>query len=318
MEQQVIGNTIDPTATIDRQGPWDQIIRNHFKSLKINETTFVRIFWNLGLIALGSFFYAVAINGILIPRQFLCGGFMGLLQIVQPYIPWLSMGALYALVNVPVYIIGWRYVGKRFFIFSLAGLVVFSAALQWTHVQINVQDPLASALLAGIICGAGAGIILRSWGCAGGLDILSIVLVKRFSISVGTTLLAFNAIVIAVGAFVFSLEKALYTLIFLFVSSHIIDLVVTGFTQRKAALIISPLWEDVRRGIIDDIHRGVTIINAEGGYSGQGERVLLTVVSFRELSRLKRLINRIDPGAFVVVYDTLEVMGRRIGNQPHW
>ena len=233
MEQQVLGNTIDPAATIGRQGPWDQMIRSHIKSLKLEKTTFARIFLNLCMIAMGSFLYSVAINGILIPRQFLCGGLMGLLQIVQPYIPWLSIGELYALVNVPIYIIGWRYVGKRFFVFSLAGLVVFSATLQWVHVQINVQDPLASALLAGIICGAGAGVILRSWGCAGGLDILSIVFVKRFSISVGTTLLAFNAVVIGVGAFVFSLEKALYTLIFLFVSSHIINLVVTGFSRER-------------------------------------------------------------------------------------
>jgi uncharacterized membrane-anchored protein YitT (DUF2179 family) len=141
---------------------------------------------------------------------------------------------------------------------------------------------------------------------------------KRFSIRLGTSILAFNAFVLAAGAILFSLEMALYTLVFLFGSSYMVNLVVTGLSQRKAVFIISPQWEEISQEIMEKIQRGVTIIGGRGGYTGREEQILYTVITFRELSRLKQLVSVIDPDAFVVVTDTLEVMGHRIGTQPHW
>jgi len=104
----------------------------------------------------------------------------------------------------------------------------------------------------------------------------------------------------------------------LYVNSSMVNLVVTGLSQRKAAYIISPQWEEISREIMEKIQRGVTIIRGQGGYTGGEEQILYTVITFRELSRLKQMIRDIDPDAFVVVTDTLEVMGHRIGTQPHW
>lgn len=205
-----------------------------------------------------------------------------------------------------------------FFLYSIAGVLIFSAALAWPYVSLPVYDKILSALLAGIITGVGSGIILRSLGSAGGLDILSISLLKRFSIRLGSSILVSNALVLAVGAALFSLETALYTLVYLYVSSSIIDLVVTGLSQRKSVYIISTHWEEISREIQEKIHRGVTVITGQGGYTGQVHQILCTVIMFRELARLKQLISSIDPAAFVVVTDTLEVMGQHIGNQPHW
>ena len=131
-------------------------------------------------------------------------------------------------------------------------------------------------------------------------------------------MLAVNGLVLLAGAILFSLEAALYTLIFIFVSSYIINLVVMGLSQRKALLIISPQWKKMAREISDRVHRGVTIIRGKGGYSGKDMQILYTVITFQELPRLKQLVRDIDPDVFVVVLDTLEVMGIRIGNQPHW
>jgi len=175
-----------------------------------------------------------------------------------------------------------------------------------------------AALLAGLILGAGSGIILKSMGSAGGTDILSVILLQRFSIRLGTTVLAFNGIVLASAAALISLEDALYTLIFLYVSTMIVDVVVTGLSQRKAVFIISPRWEAISPRILTEIRRGVTILRGQGGFSEREQRVLYTVVSFRELATLKRIVRGEDPDAFVVVSDTTEVMGHRIGNQPHW
>jgi len=277
-----------------------------------------RALWNLGLITLGSVLCAVAVNGILIPQGFVSGGVTGLALVIHYLLPSVPVSGLYFLLNIPLFAIGWVFVGRRFFFYSIAGMVIFSGALEWVQVPVAIQDPILSALLAGIITGAGSGIILRSVGSAGGTDILSVILLNRFSVRVGTTVLAFNSGVLIAAAIFSSLESALYTLVYLYVSSHILTLVVTGLSQRKAIFIISPHWEEISGGILREIRRGVTIIRGQGGYSGRDEQILYSIITFRELARLKRMIRRVDPGAFVVVTDTLEVMGHHIGTQPHW
>jgi uncharacterized membrane-anchored protein YitT (DUF2179 family) len=275
------------------------------------------MFWNLGLITLGSVICAIAVNGILIPHQFMSGGVTGLALVIHYLFPSAPVSMLYFLLNIPLFALGWIFVGRRFFFYSITGMVIFSGALEWIQVPVAVQDPIPSALLAGIITGAGSGIILRSIGSAGGTDILSVILLNRFSVRIGTTVLAFNSSVLIAAAIFSSLESALYTLIYLYVSSHILNLVVTGLSQRKAVFIISPRWEEISREILQKIGRGVTIIRGQGGYSRQEEQILYTIITFRELSQLKRMIRRIDPNAFLVVSNTLEVMGSRIRNQPN-
>jgi len=277
-----------------------------------------QIAWNLGLIALGSALCSVAINGILIPQQFYGAGFTGVALLIHYIFSFLPVAVLYLILNVPVFCLGWIYVGRRFFLYSIAGMFIFTGTLTWIHISLPVHDRMLSALLAGIITGVGSGIILRSLGSAGGLDILSVIFLKRFSIRLGTTILAFNSLILVAGAVLFSLEGALYTLIYIYVSSYMVNLVVTGLSQRKAVYIISPQWEKISHEIMGKIQRGVTVIKGQGGYTGRDEQILYTVISFRELSQLKQLIRGVDPSAFVVVTDTLEVMGKGIGNQPHW
>jgi uncharacterized membrane-anchored protein YitT (DUF2179 family) len=277
-----------------------------------------QVLWNLALIALGSALCAVALNGILIPREFLSGGFTGLSLIIHYLFPAFPLGAIYFLLNIPNFAIGWKYVGRRFFLYSVAGMLIFSAAIQTIRIPLPVYDYLLSALLAGVIVGVGSGLILKSLGSAGGTDILSVVLLKLFSIRLGSTILAFNGIILLAAAALFTLEMALYTLIYLYISSYMVNLVVTGLSQRKAVYIISPQWKEISQDIMEELQRGVTILKGEGGFTGKDQHVLYTVITFRELSRLKGLIRRLDPDAFVVVSETLEVMGHRIGNQPHW
>ena len=273
---------------------------------------------NLFLIALGSVLCAVAVNGILIPQKFLSAGFTGLALGIHYLVPVLPVSWLYLALNIPLFILGRKYVGRRFFLYSIAGVVIYSLALKWVLFIPGIQDKILSALMAGIIMGTGSGVILRSLGSAGGLDILSVIMRQRFSIRLGTTNLAFNAIILTGAAFLISLDGALYTLIYVYVSSYMLNLVVTGLSQRKAVFIISSHWANISQGIIRYLNRGVTHIRGEGGFTGQEEMILYTVITFQELSRLKRIIRQADPNAFVVVTETLEVMGKRIGNQPHW
>jgi uncharacterized membrane-anchored protein YitT (DUF2179 family) len=274
--------------------------------------------WDLLLIALGSILCAIAINAILIPRHFVNGGVAGFALLVHNQLPFLNVGLIYALLNIPLFALAWMSVGRRFFVYSILGSLALSLAIATIHVEISLQDNMLSALLAGIILGTGAGISLRSSGSQGGLDILSILLLRKYSISIGNTILAVNGIVLFLEGALYSLEAVLYTLVVIFVSSKVVNLVITGLSQRKAVLIISKQWLQIADEILKDIRRGVTVIEGRGGYSGKKEHILYAVVTFREIGQLKRLVQHLDPEAFIVMSDTLEVVNYRIGNQPHW
>ena len=274
--------------------------------------------WNLGLLILGSLLCALAINGIIVPHRFVSGGVTGLALVLHYLFPFFSVALIYLLANVPLFIAGWFFISRRFFIYSTIGMLLFAGAVAWVDVGVPVQDKLLAAVLAGLIQGAGSGIILKSVGSAGGTDILSVILLQRFSIRLGTTVLGFNILVLSAAALFFSLEDALYTLIYLYVSIKIVDLVVTGLSQRKSIFIISPNWEKISSRILSEIHRGVTILRGQGAYSAREQQILYTVVTFQEVASLKQIVRKEDPNAFVVVSDTTEVMGHRIGNQPHW
>jgi uncharacterized membrane-anchored protein YitT (DUF2179 family) len=275
--------------------------------------------WNLFLLCAGSVVTAVGINGLLIPHRFVSGGVTGLALLLHYLVPALSVALIYAVANLPLFLAGWFFISRRFFLYSIAGTIIFSSAIAWVNLGvIPVQDQLLAAILAGLILGTGSGIILKSMGSAGGTDILSVILLQRFSIRLGTTRLAFNILVLTAAALLFSLEDALYTLIYLYVSAQIVDLVVTGLSQRKAVFIISPQWERISPRILSEIHRGVTILRGQGAFSQREQQILYTVVTFREVATLKQIVRSEDPAAFVVISDTTEVMGHRIGNQPHW
>ena len=277
-----------------------------------------KILWNLFLIFAGCVLCATALKGILVPKQFLAGGLTGLSLLIYYVLPVLPLGLIYFILNIPMFIIGWRYVGRRFCLYSLAGVLIFSAVMFLPYPVIPIQDMILSAISAGIITGAGAGIILRSLGSAGGLDMLTIFLYKKYSIRPGMFVLAFNALLMIAAAFRIPLEMVLYTLIHLYVSTQFMNFVLIGLSQRKAMMIISPKWKEISQEIMERLHRGVTVVEGQGGFTGNQLYILYTVLSFRELSRFKAMINRIDPQAFVVVTETMEVMGKGVGNQPHW
>ena len=276
------------------------------------------ILWNLLLISVGCFLCAAAIKGILIPKEFLAGGVTGLSLLLHYVLPSLPVGVIYFMLNIPLFIIGWMFVGRRFFWYSIAGVVIFSAILFLPYPLIPISDMILAALTAGIVTGVGSGVILRSLGSAGGLDILSGVLFKKFSIRPGTFVLGFNALLMTVAAFRIPLEMIIYTLIFMYVTSYSVNMIITGLSQRKAIMIISPQWRQIADEIMQSMQRGVTVVRGAGGYTGKEVQILYSVVTFSELSRFKQMIRNIDPQAFVVVTETLEVMGKGIGNQPHW
>jgi len=269
-------------------------------------------------IFLGCALCAEAVNAILVPKHFATSGITGLCLIIHKAAPFTNIGWLYFFVNIPLFLLAWKYVGRRFFVYSLVGVLSFTVLVNFIHIPLDVNDNILSALLAGLIFGAGTGIALLSPGSQGGLDILSVMLLRRFSITLGNTVLTVNLIVLIMVAAFYSIDALLYTLVVIYVSSKITNIVVTGLSQRKAIIIISPHWEAISSEILKNIRRGVTVIEGKGGFSGQEEHILYTVVPLMEIGQVKNLIRQIDPDAFVVISSTLEVINNRLGNQPHW
>ncbi len=280
--------------------------------------TAVDIIRNLCLIGFGNTLIAIAVNGIVIPHQILSGGVTGTALLIHYLVPFLPVATLYLVLNIPLFAFGWAFVGRRFFIYSIVGMLTLTGTLEWVHVSVPLHDKLLAALFAGILTGVGSGLTLRSRGSAGGLDILSVILLKQFSIPIGKAFLTFNAVILVATTFLFSLETAIYSRIYIYTTARMMDLVITGLSKRKAVLIISGQWTKISEEILHRMNRGVTLLHGQGGYSGKDEKILYVVVSMRELHRIKRITQNIDPKAFVVIQDTLEVMGNRIGNQPHW
>jgi uncharacterized membrane-anchored protein YitT (DUF2179 family) len=275
-----------------------------FKSLAIN----------LGLIFFGSLIYVIGMKSILIPAQLLSGGVTGIAVLLHYLFSGVNVGLLYFLLNIPLIIIGWIHISRRFMIYTVIGIITFSVMAAFIELSPpDITDPILSALYSGVICGAGGGIILRSLGSAGGLDVLAVVLNKKYGVRPGSILSLINILIIGTGAFFHDFEMSLYSIIFVYTSSKIIDAFLTGFNRRKSMMIISDQSEKIAQEILVREDRGVTFFNGTGAYSGRDKKVIFTILNLTELPKMKELVFNIDPNAFMVINDTLEVLGKRHG-----
>ncbi len=273
-----------------------------------------RVSGNLLLIFFGCLVFAVGLQAVVIPHAFLSGGVVGAALIIQYLWPALPMGPVYFILNIPLLLLGWFTVSRRFMVYSIAGMVLFSAACTLVRpLPFAIRDPILAALLGGVICGAGSGLILRSLGSAGGLDILAVYLNRRFGLRLGTVFFGANALVLAAGAYLHDLEKALYSIIFVYTSGAVLDAILAGFNRRKLVYIISDQAREIADRIMHRVNRGVTLLQGKGAFSGKDKEIILTITTMSELPQLKALIFAVDAEAFVIVNDTLEVLGKRHG-----
>ena len=266
--------------------------------------------WNLFLLTVGCALFAFGVKAVAIPHTFISGGVFGTALLINYMTGTLSPAAWNVLLNVPIFIAGWLFVGRRFFFYSLYGLSVVSVATQWLDVTIQISDPILAAIAAGCLCGLGLGIVLHSIGCDGGLTIVSIALHQRYGIGVGQFSLLYNISLFVLAFSMYSPDNALYSLIMIFVYSKVMDYVSTIFNQRKLVLIISSQHEVIRKEILTTLHRGATLLSGSGGFTGEQRPVLLTVVHYYQIKMLEELILRHDEHAFVIIENTLNVLGK--------
>jgi uncharacterized membrane-anchored protein YitT (DUF2179 family) len=253
-------------------------------------------------------------NAVMIPARLFSGGLAGIAIIIGYQVPSIDLGMLYLLLNVPLIVLGWVFISRRFIAYTILGTAFFSLAASLLRPKVVIlADPLLAALLGGVICGFGCGLILKSIGSAGGLDILAIYLNRRFGIRVGTVAFAANASVIIAGGWMLDLNLALYSIILLFTCGWVTNAVVSGFNARMALIIVSDESDIIARELLGKFNRGVTFLNGEGGFSKRPKRVILAVTTVTEVPKIKEMIFATDPKAFVVINNTFEVLGQRHG-----
>lgn len=269
--------------------------------------------YNYVEITLGSLLTAVGLVVFLIPNKIAAGGISGLATILHYIFDW-RVGRMILLINVPLFLIGLRSLGTKFGIRTLYGILALSIStdvLEGYCAQFPAltTDPLLAAIYGGGIVGLGLGLVIRAEGTTGGTDLVAQILSKYTSVSVGKGLLIIDFCVIAAAAIAFNAEIALYALISLFITSRVIDLVQEGFNISKATFIISDNSDQIRKAIINQLNRGVTILEGRGGFTCHDKEILLSIINRTEISDVKRIVHEIDDDAFVIITEAHEVLG---------
>ena len=256
-----------------------------------------------------------AINGLYKPNGLISGGFTGVSMLIE-YSTGFPSSITLLLVNIPLLVLAVWKLHLRFTIYTIIASLYFSLAMAFTaNIQIpfDFSDPLSrltSALLGGVICGFCGAPIVRRGASTGGFDIISLLLSKRFSFPMGTISYAFNVLVTGALAFVNGLDVAALSMVVLFVSSIAFNNVLQGMNRTKTLFIISDRWEEIAPHVLEEVHRGVTLIPAKGAYTGREKTVVYVIARTTELSAIRHIVLAIDPAAMISIIDTREVVGR--------
>ena len=260
-------------------------------------------------IIFGCFLGAMAYPLFLTPNHISPGGLTGIAMVFN-YLFKAPVGTTSLLMNVPLFIIGFRAMGKVFVFRSLIAAVLFSVLIDFIPLPVATMEPLLGAVFGGVLLGVGLGLILRGGATTGGTDMAARMLHKKFQhISVGTILFSIDCISVLMAGISIEVEYALYALICIYISDKVVDMVFNGVTHEKACYIISNQHEVIKQEIMIKLERGVTVLHAEGGWSRESRPVLLCVLSAQEVGRVKAIVRAADEAAFVFISDAHEVLG---------
>jgi uncharacterized membrane-anchored protein YitT (DUF2179 family) len=266
------------------------------------------------VITIGAICIAVSVNLFLVPNEVVAGGITGVAIILSSLIG-TPIGLVILLINIPLLIAGFRYLGGFVFgVRTIYATVALSLAIdllqpyltQWV---VAPRDPLLYTLYGGLLDGLGVGLVFRAQGTTGGIDIVARFMQRWRGVALGRSLLVMNAIVFLSAAYIYSLDKLLYALLVAFISGRTIDVVLEGASYARQAIIITNRPDHIRSAILHKLERGVTELEGRGGYTTAGRAVLLSVVAQSEVSLLKAVVNECDPDAFVIFSNVQEVLG---------
>ncbi|ATO53952.1 hypothetical protein LA20531_10315 [Lactobacillus amylovorus DSM 20531] len=277
---------------------------------RINKATFI----DLLMIALGCAIYGISLDMISVPNKLADGGLSGISLILRHF--WgINMGLSTLILNIPLILLGYRFMGKRLLAYTIWGTVSLSFFLWfWRSVPIIKQldlehDLFLSAISAGVLSGIGLGLVFRYNGTSGGTDIIARICQIKFGISSGKMLLFCDAVVLFASLSYLDIKHMMYTLLASFILSRAMDTIQQGAYSARGLLIISDKYEQIGQMIDLKLERGFTYFQALGGYKQDEKRVIYVVVAPREIPAIKQLIKQEDPNAFVSILEVHEAVG---------
>ncbi|OUN22994.1 membrane protein [Flavonifractor sp. An82] len=264
------------------------------------------------VITLGSILYALAYNIFYAPNLVAMGGLTGLGQVLNAIIPVLPVGTTVFVMNVPLFFLGWKYIGGHLLVSSLYAMTFSSFAIDVMDMiyRFPPMDTMLAAIFGGALLGLGIGLVFSKGATTGGTDLIARLLKLKFAwLPMGTLVLIPDFIVIALAAMAFGkVETALYGIVSLFITTKVMDMVLYGLDSSKVAYIISDSCKEITDAVMA-MDRGATILHGEGAYSGDEKKVLMVAFKQKEIVPLKEKVNEIDPHAFLIVCDAHDVLG---------
>ena len=269
------------------------------------------------MIIVGSALFAAGFQFFLYPNSIIVGGVSGIAMIIN-LLTKLPVGLLTIVLNIPLFIIAWRYFGTDFIVGSLVGMLLSSVFVDlFALLSISpTNDMLLSCIIGGAVKGLGLGIVYYAGATTGGTDIIAKFIRLRFPyLNFGTVVLITDCFIIVAFAAIFNkVESAMYAVITMFVVSKVVDLVLYGIDNSSVCYIISEKSDQLVTDITDRLHRGVTILEGEGAYSHQNKQVLLCVVKRTQIADIRKMIKSIDENAFFIITDAKNVFGKGFGD----
>ena len=265
--------------------------------------------FNLAVLTFGAAVYSFGIKDIVVAKGLMSGGVSGVALLLFYLTGALGPGVYYFLLNLPLMVLGWVSLSRRFILYTVYGMGILSLFMQLMPERALIADPLLAAVFGGAVMGAGSGIMLRTLGSAGGTDILAIWLNQKYNLRIGQFNFFFNLAVFAAGMAFYDPTLALYSIILSYANSKVMDYVLALFNQRKMVFIISDKADAISRDIIHNLKRGATFLHGAGAYTGKSKRVILTITNTIEIKRLEELVFTHDENAFFVVENTFNVLG---------
>ena len=269
------------------------------------------------IITLGSLIFALAFDWFFAVNQVAMGGVTGLAQVINILAPGLSVGTLAFLLNIPLFLAGWKFIGFHLLASSLFSMAVSSFAIDAIAAlhTFAPMDPMLACLCGGALMGFGLGLVFSQGATTGGTDIVARLLKLKFPwLPMGKLVLVPDGVVLCLAALAFGrVEAALYGAVAIFVSGRVMDTVLYGLDTSKVAYIISDCWQELA-GILLEMDRGVTILRGQGAWTGDEKQVLLIAFKQKEIVQIKRAVHEADPRAFMIVCDAHDVLGEGFGN----
>ena len=315
--QQIIAKTVKQRLKKEHKQTDDKQLSSEIEIFKVNITHIIKdtVFTSIGIVSAG-----FGLKGFLLPNSFIDGGVTGI-SLLTAEITGVSLSILIVLINLPFLILGFSQIGKQFALKSIIAIVGLALVVHFIPYPVITTDKLLIAVFGGFFLGAGIGLAIRGGAVLDGTEVLAIYVSKKTGLTIGDIILIFNIIIFLFGAYILSIEIALYAILTYLAASRTVDFVIEGVEEYTGITIISDNSEKIRLMITEKLGRGVTIYSGKGGYGKKVNSlkqidIVYTVITRLEIARLRTEIDKIDSDAFIIMNSIKDTIGGIIKKRP--